>query len=132
MDSEHAPDSSRCFPFKILRIFAPTSKSGRNVCFVLRTEQLGSDIGGVVADKILQQLVRQLRLPQSYNWSDKRPNQLSKLKNGFQFSGGRYKRPGREMRGTRWPHLGAIILLLECTHGGQHILTINLIIEFKQ
>ena len=100
LDSEHAPDSSRCFPFKILRIFAPAaSKSGKKVCFVKdRTAQQWHWRGRLRRhrdwiSKILQQLV--------IDWT-LRPNQFSKFKNGFEFSGGRYKRHGREMGGTRW------------------------------
>ena len=65
LDSEHAPDSSRCFPFKILRIFAPAaSKSGKKVCFVKdRTAQQWHWRGRLRRhrdwiSKILQQLVR--------------------------------------------------------------------------
>ena len=65
LDSEHAPDSSRCFPFKILRIFAPAaSKSGWDVCFVKdRTAQQWHWRGRLRRhrdwiSKILQQLVR--------------------------------------------------------------------------
>ena len=104
LDSEHAPDSSRCFPFKILRIFAPAaSKSGKKVCFVKdRTAQQwhwqGRRRQRDWISKILQQLV--------IDWT-LRPNQFSKFKNGFEFSGGRYKRHGREMGGTMWSPFGS-------------------------
>ena len=84
--------------------------------FLLRTEQLGSDIGGVVADNVTEF--------QKYcnNCSDKRPNQFSKLKGDFEFNDGTkgleeqwgvQGGPHRKLLFCCWsvqggPHLGAI------------------------